>query len=90
MPILREMAFNNTETEKEGKEMTEDEARTKWCPMARVTVKEMPANRITERYNCIASDCMMWKVEISQYDANEINRKSNARQKATGYCGLAK
>lgn len=52
---------------------TEDEARTKWCPFARVPVvvatpdQSCPAasgNRATtmdDECNCIASDCMAWR-----------------------------
>jgi len=52
--------------------MTEQEARTKWCPMARVSTysvgnpAESAANRTDEgtpypASRCIASDCMMWR-----------------------------
>ncbi len=54
--------------------MTEQEARTKWCPMARVSTysvgnpAESAANRTDEgtpypASRCIASDCMMWRWE---------------------------
>jgi hypothetical protein len=52
--------------------MTEQEARDKWCPMARVSTyldgnpAESAANRTDEGIpyagsRCIASDCMMWR-----------------------------
>jgi len=54
--------------------MTVDEAKTKWCPMARVdsynqytpSVQRVCANREIEAANpewsrCIASQCMMWR-----------------------------
>ena len=61
--------------------MTEDEAKTKWCPMVRlgVTVGGEPApglNRFTNPNNmksmdfakCIGSACMMWRnAESEQY-----------------------
>ena len=67
--------------------MTEDEAKTKWCPMARVvvgTISESMAacNRsiqgmppdLEAQTRCIASACMMWRpIDIGR----------------GGYCGLA-
>ena len=45
--------------------MTEEEAKTKWCPMARVMGSETSGNRLldntlTPGSLCIASACMMW------------------------------
>ena len=65
--------------------MTENEARTKWCPMVRVIMThrdEIWQNRsMTNRVEfidkgfvnvcCIASDCMMWRIDGTD-----------------GYCGL--
>ncbi len=47
--------------------MTEEEARAKWCPMARVVTKEAGYNRfgngdLSLGASCIASDCAMWRV----------------------------
>ena len=62
--------------------MTEDEAKTKWCPMARLASGGGSVNRYyvggmgggpTTGSNCIASGCMMWRETSSQH----------------GYCGLA-
>ena len=52
--------------------MTEEEARTKWCPHVRFP----DAGNRSEYYNskCIASDCMMWKI------ANSGSKE--------GHCGL--
>lgn len=65
--------------------MTEDEARTKWCPMARTDAptggshnrdyKDWPVGM------CIASDCMMWWWDYN-YDGSNYNPKR-------GYCGLS-
>ena len=65
--------------------MTEDEAKTKWCPQAAVTnasVATGGASRVqypdgkslpAKGSRCYASDCMAWRTTSSQH----------------GYCGLA-
>ena len=65
--------------------MTEDEAKTKWCPQARVATERHAdggSNRVqyadrswdtTLGSRCIASACMAWRTTSSQH----------------GYCGLA-
>ena len=62
--------------------MTEDEAKQRWCPMARVNRKIAMGNRVqfddgtwdtAVGSRCIASGCMMWRTTSSQH----------------GYCGLA-
>jgi hypothetical protein len=45
--------------------MTEDEAKTKWCPMVRAPSSAIEnhntgINRESADFNCIASACMMW------------------------------
>lgn len=71
--------------------MTEDEAKTKWCPMFRVsnagaggsqyssTSFETKTNRnFISNPQCLASGCMAWRWDYDQYgDATE------------GFCGLA-
>ena len=68
--------------------MTEDEAKSKWCPMVRI--HEQPAegkgpnmyayNRpgIMGQMTCIASECMAWRWQKEYGDG-----------KTEGYCGLA-
>lgn len=64
--------------------LREDKAREKWCPFTRVMgVREegegalaVTTNRsmnMADECNCIASDCMAWRVSIADI----------------GYCGLA-
>ncbi len=52
--------------------VTENQAKEKWCPHV---------NKGED--NCVASQCMMWRVYDSPYKQGEIN---NDRR---GYCGLA-
>lgn len=54
--------------------MTEQEARTKWCPMSRVSLTkgEVGYNRVdggipSEYATCIGSDCMMWEWAEEEY-----------------------
>jgi hypothetical protein len=65
--------------------MTEDHAKTLWCPMVRTGLTAgMSVNRhvadapgamdgVHDETRCIASGCMMWRY----------------RRKEDGYCGLA-
>lgn len=71
--------------------MTETEAKTKWCPMARSPSYGFVANRdsesdsmytsFEEASRCIGSNCMMWRWEI----ITGLGRLDTD----TGYCGLA-
>ena len=60
--------------------MTEQEAKTKWCPMIRSSAgieSNCATNTYDESYthpSCIASDCMMWRWTDSPH--------------TKGYCGL--
>jgi len=73
--------------------MTEEEARTKWCPMARVPVAD-------SGFKCIASDCMMWRDVLEQYNVTKESLQKDLkswnstdiiieRETGNGYCGLA-
>jgi len=62
--------------------MTEDEARTKWCPMSRIIFDDEEGGVANLNRNgtdtfglCIASGCMMWRLVSIGSDL--------------GYCGLA-
>jgi hypothetical protein len=69
--------------------MTEEEAKTKWCPHARVLSDEGSmviatvnrGNGLQAKTNCIASDCMMWKV---------ITKAGGGLKYDHGCCGLTK
>jgi hypothetical protein len=70
--------------------VTEDEMKTKWCPMYRITALEWlqtatdnRGNTLEENApaNCIGSDCAMW--------VSEGRTESFAREKL-GHCGLVR
>jgi len=86
--------------------MTEDEARTKWCPMVRVLVTRndnvWQGNMLTNRGEipasntdtlCIASDCMMWQATDNEFDPEPPQTSAvrvPQKGKPAGYCGLAR
>lgn len=78
--------------------ITEQEAKKRWCPFARIIVSGVSANRnhpgvADDCCLCIASTCMTWRaIETSEFNdrANAEFRTSGKRLKCdTGYCGLA-
>ena len=78
--------------------MTEDEARTKWCPQALVSTGDGSFNRgalppgsenVTAAITltrCIASDCMMWRAREMRMGAPG---EPDAHVVPGGRCGLA-
>lgn len=68
--------------------MTEDEAKEKWCPMARIGYSPQGELFDNRQYNfattqCIASTCMMWRyINPSYVKGTEEDKK------LSGYCGL--
>ena len=87
-----------------GRFMTEDEAKTKWCPFVRFTtpyaakavdfiatsVDEHWSNRIDDS-RCIASDCMAWRWlnnKRTEFDEHG-NSFTTSVDPIHGYCGLA-
>jgi len=76
--------------------MTEETAKTKWCPMVRIVIghkDDIWQNRAVKNRAefvakgcpeicCIASDCMMWRWELTREEAQ------NGYQAKKGYCGF--
>lgn len=63
--------------------MTEEEAETKWCPMARSDGNNRHWGSENHIGACIASECMAWRwmTKPSAVEGTGI--------KPAGYCGLA-
>ena len=77
--------------------MTEDEAKAKWCPMARYATGANPATYgdwntfpggVGSANRCQGSDCMAWRWErfTGLSDGVPLDRPI---PKQPGYCGLA-
>lgn len=71
--------------------VTEEEAKTKWCPFARVATTSgggIVVNRFSSPMqlrgdsNCLGSACMMWQ------SYGTLRRDGVTRE--TGYCGISK
>lgn len=76
--------------------MTEEEAKTKWCPFSRtgaysdrgqmtaVSINRDPRKEVAEGCLCLASGCAVWKwgVEIKM-------GRGVYKSKTEGHCGLA-
>lgn len=74
--------------------MTEDEAKTKWCPMGQYGIAVGPDGDVAEINNrpfssgkptCIGSACMMWR----QTRKGHVMADGRVVQEPNGYCGLA-
>jgi hypothetical protein len=65
--------------------MTEEEAKTKWCPMWRIgQVSDLRGSTAVNNHSaakCIGSDCMMWRTKPIVVDGKYAGYE--------GYCGLA-
>ena len=79
--------------------MTEDKAKTKWCPMTRhgygtegIGVNRLHQDKNPSTAKCIASDCMMWRKAnwpiFAEGEQSDIDRELERMDKS-GYCGLA-
>jgi hypothetical protein len=67
---------------------TEDVAKTKWCPEARVFSSHTAVNRTDVPWpKCVASDCMFWQWD---HDAQpECSHPDMEPMERRGFCGLA-
>ena len=70
--------------------MTEDDAKTKWCPMVRISVdadgleatnRGDPCNEV----HCLGSQCMAWQWLNNM---GNLLRPSERHENNNGYCGL--
>ena len=84
--------------------MTEDEAKEKWCPFARLGFSGRPGsaavNRILDVDNpaimdnltqCIGSDCMAWRWSKLPNHVSQMQMITDPDKHSDtdGYCGLA-
>lgn len=68
--------------------LTEEQAKTKWCPFVRLSGQPNTFNRADpmEHLYCIASACMAWR--WAGYRPVPSQNVPNQNE-AHGYCGLA-
>lgn len=72
--------------------MTEDEAKTKWCPMVRVASGPYVPGTYSvgmldnQEAKCIGSACMMWRYLNPDVG---VTKQTDGTGNAHGYCGLA-
>lgn len=83
--------------------MTEDEAKTKWCPFYRTCASGhyMLDNRAPndpghaesappfDRYHCIGSACIAWRATDNEGGPWSPDEEKEPVSKPAGYCGLA-
>lgn len=76
--------------------MTEEEAKTKWCPIVRPVNVSATARAVSGSATCIASACMAWRWAqpgiVSGLDLSGTAEEVAARYpdiQSDGYCGLA-
>ena len=69
--------------------MTENEAREKWCPMARMTTVQGNRRWVDgtdcNDPKCIASDCACWVIDSRWEDGRNL-----PQDKWQGHCGLTR
>lgn len=76
--------------------MTEDEAKTKWCPMVRVGANRRDTNEKEATVNCIGSRCMLWRWNTKYIPPPHSWMQQHPTPEGTtevsdteGYCGLS-
>lgn len=75
--------------------MTEEEARTKWCPFGRVYSPNGAYNRTETTAaagpsRCIASNCMAWRwIKDPVTNLFTFGKELPSYEGEHGYCGLA-
>lgn len=74
--------------------MTEEEAKTKWCPMVRFTYLSNRSDDPSDGMGalCIGSACMMWRAGVSHKahsDGGHISYEALPPEEREGHCGLA-
>ncbi len=74
--------------------MTEQEAKAKWCPAARIdstgSNRPNPGPAVDVQGGwapCIGSACMAWRWDVSPENANR--QRGSIYEKPGGFCGLA-
>lgn len=73
--------------------MTEEEAKTKWCPMVKYDLGRA-VNRDACYDNagthCIGAACMMWRWEVRPHKATYPITEASAKASiGSGHCGVA-
>lgn len=76
--------------------MREEEAKEKWCPMARIDTRQEGSNynrwsdgAIPIEGLCIGSDCMMWRWDEALDMGNGGDILGGTNYDTEGHCGLA-
>lgn len=71
--------------------MTEEQARSKWCPIGQISMQVYIGIGRSELCECVASNCMMWVEDFGEQtvystgNATALNMKTVPAQ---GHCGL--
>ena len=66
--------------------MTEEEAKTKYCPLLIAGFYAGAAGKESANTNCATSNCMMWETDYRIY----IQDGEDRCESDGGHCGLAK